>query len=53
MKMIIDCFAFCLARHSVVMVIYIGVNGGLNHALEWARGRLETVIIVGNVNVSL
>ena len=51
--MVIDCFAFCLAMHSAVIVKYSGVNGGLNHALEWVRGRLETVIIVGNVNVSL
>lgn len=53
MKMVIDCFAFCLAMHSAVMVIYSGINGGVIHALGWAHGRLETVIIVGNDNVNL
>ena len=49
----INCVPFCLAMHSAVMVIYSGINGVVVHALEWARGRLEMVIIVGNVNVNL
>ena len=41
MKMVIDCFAFCLAMHSAVMVIYSGINGVVVHDLEWAHGWLE------------
>ena len=49
----INCVPFCLAMHSAVIVMYSGVNGGVVHDFEWARGQLETVIIVGNVNVNL
>ena len=49
----INCVPFCLAMHSAVIVKYSGVNWDVIHDLEWARGRLETVIIVGNVNVNL